>query len=486
MQKKEVLIIGTDLAGCAVGLALAKKGIPVAIIPSCLSQKDEPMPLANTLSLEKLEDLQAKFVLQGGCCESFEGNVQAQDHLLEAGMTALQEILEGEQASRHSHDSLVEYMRGQLFCHPHVEWLLDFSAVELITLEHHSLRRSDRFKKPTCMGAYALNAQTQKIEVIFAKETILTIGGVGGLFKHTVEHSYYCGDGMAMASRAGARLIDMGALQTTPISLYMPGAPCIPVSSQILKAGATLLDYQKRKLDQTPIGKTAATDLELTDLIYKEMLFGQAEHIWLDLSECNEQDLKKYPLIQCFCDKYGMDSQGLLPVLPAVLPLKGGVWIDKTCQSSVQRLRALGEAACTGVSFESEAFYILETIAFAAACAEDINKQINKYIYYFGDVYEWGGIEYDIDTVAIRQDAVLLSEILWHNVAMTSNLKRYECAFGMLFELEERVSLQWHKNRKYAPPLARLRNAVQTAFLITKEAIANARELLRDDCLIKD
>src|SRR3984957_2745057 len=59
-----------------------------------------------------------------------------------------------------------------------------------------------------CLGALALI--DDKIEIIWAKQTILASGGAGQLYRETTNPRIATADGHAMAYRAGATLKDMG------------------------------------------------------------------------------------------------------------------------------------------------------------------------------------------------------------------------------------------------------------------------------------
>src|ERR1017187_10710129 len=74
--------------------------------------------------------------------------------------------------------------------HPNVKVISHATAVDLLTVSHHSLEPTDVYRLLTCVGAYVLDRTTEKIFSLLAKETILATGGLGSVFRseeHTSE-----------------------------------------------------------------------------------------------------------------------------------------------------------------------------------------------------------------------------------------------------------------------------------------------------------
>jgi len=69
--------------------------------------------------------------------------------------------------------------------HPNVTVISHATAVDLLTVSHHSLEPTDVYRLLTCIGAYVLDRTTEKIFSLLAKETILATGGLGSVFLHT-------------------------------------------------------------------------------------------------------------------------------------------------------------------------------------------------------------------------------------------------------------------------------------------------------------
>ena len=71
---------------------------------------------------------------------------------------------------------------------------------------------------------------------------VLATGGVGGLFLHTTNPRGSFGQGLALAARAGAALVDLEFVQFHPTALDAGGHPLALVSEAVRGEGATLID----------------------------------------------------------------------------------------------------------------------------------------------------------------------------------------------------------------------------------------------------
>lgn len=201
-----------------------------------------------------------------------------------------------------------------------------------------------------CLGAYILKDDT--VISIFAKVTIIATGGAGQLYERTTNPEVATGDGMAIAYRAGAVLSDMEFVQFHPTSLYVPGAPNFLLSEAMRGEGAIL-----RNINRKPFMKAYHRMEELAPrdvvsrAIISEMVKTDSPHVYLDLTHLEKDFVKKrFPRISATCLRYHIDiTQDLIPVSPAAHYIMGGVETDLDGATSLKRLYAAGEVACTGV-----------------------------------------------------------------------------------------------------------------------------------------
>lgn len=401
MESREVLVIGSGVSGCASALALAQKGIPVTLISMSANHSScGPCILPDQIEkankhLETLQKSHQSILIE---------------HFKEWALKSLKEgccVQEGK--DQQTLVDILNRLQQQLRQYPHVEWKTDYQLVELITLERHSAKLSDRYRKPTCLGAYLYNTQTGQVEAWLAKETILAVGGASSLYLYSTHSPAACGQGWALAHRAGARLLHLDQTYFHPLALWQKGKACFPLPLELLHIGGKVCAFKQQVLD-------VVLDDTLSQQFYQVLLRDQAEHLWLDLSEINPLVLKEqFSFIDAYCAYYGFNwTKDPLPVAPAASYTWGGVVVDRWAQTSLNRLRTVGDMACTGMRYQSDysLMRLLESLAWAQACAEDLSKQLNKFVYYFPELQDhpW---HLQQSEKGRQEDWHLLRQIMW-------------------------------------------------------------------------
>ena len=76
----------------------------------------------------------------------------------------------------------------------------------------------------TCRGAVAIDIRSGKIYPIQAKAVIMATGGLGRVYEPSTNALICTGDGISLAYRAGAPLMDMEMVQYHPTTLPSNGA----------------------------------------------------------------------------------------------------------------------------------------------------------------------------------------------------------------------------------------------------------------------
>lgn len=509
MREVDVLVIGSGISGCTAAYLLAKKGIEVTLVTSASSLLSSNSYFAqggiiyqgkdDTPELLK-KDL---FSAGAGLClpkavEQFvlDGPKAVKDILIE-DLEVPFERQENEELSftdeaahstsrilhyrDHTGKVIMEALTKKLEELENVKVLLEHTAVDLITLAHHSKNVQDIYKLPTCSGAYVLDNKNSKVEVFFAKETILATGGLGEVFLHTTNPSLSRGDGLAMAYRAGARIMNMEYVQFHPTSLCIPNERRFLLTEALRGEGGELLsqNFQPFVHEYDKRGGLAPRDV-VARAIYKEMLKTSADHLWLDISSKDSSWVKqRFPTIYEYCLSKGFDmTEGPLPVVPAAHYSCGGIAVDKVGKTSLKRLRAIGEVACTGVHGANRlaSASLLEGLLWAKYCAEDIASQISRYAYYIPEVETWKMGEERADSSLVSQDWTSIKQTMWNYVGLIRDTRRLQRALLMLQELKWEIETFYEKALLTTEVLG-LRNGVEAALLITKGAIRNKHSM---------
>ena len=185
-------------------------------------------------------------------------------------------------------------------------------------------------------------------ETYYGEHIVLATGGIGGLFSYTSNDLSITGDGIALAYRAGARLMDMEFIQFHPTLLYLNGRTQGLVSEAIRGEGAKLVDETGRAL---MAGKHSLKDLAPRHIVAKEIFRQRVKGnaVYLDITPIDGFE-QKFPTISAMCQTNGIALEdGRIPVAPGCHFLMGGIVVDSVGKTSIEGLYAIGEAACTGV-----------------------------------------------------------------------------------------------------------------------------------------
>ncbi|WP_391206361.1 L-aspartate oxidase [Psychrobacillus sp. L4] len=229
-----------------------------------------------------------------------------------------------------------------------------------------------------CIGIKAKDADGNN-EVYFSDNVVLAVGGIGGLFSFTSNDSSVAGDGVALAYRAGAEIIDMEFIQFHPTLLYINGKTAGLISEAVRGEGARLVDESGMPLMK---GKHLLEDLAPRHIVAKEIFHLRAagSEVYLDISSIARFE-EKFPTITTLCQANGISIEaGKIPVAPGCHFLMGGIAVDSVGQTSIDGLYAIGETAATGVHGANRlaSNSLLEGLYYGKKLAVHLNEQIDK------------------------------------------------------------------------------------------------------------
>lgn len=203
---------------------------------------------------------------------------------------------------------------------------------------------------------------------VLARATLLATGGAGQVFQETTNPPVATGDGVAMALRAGATLLDMEFVQFHPTALAIAGAPRFLISEAVRGEGAVLRNGAGERFTD----ELASRD-QVARAIARENRAGRGP-VSLDLGHLDPERVKtRFPRIHATCLRYGVDiTRDPVPVTPAAHYVMGGVATDLDGRTTIPGLYAAGEVAGTGVHGANRlaSNSLLEGLVFGARAAE--------------------------------------------------------------------------------------------------------------------
>ncbi len=229
-------------------------------------------------------------------------------------------------------------------------------------------------------GVTYLDENSSELREVYADAVLLATGGLGQVYKETTNPPLACGDGVAMAYRAGALLSDMEFIQFHPTALYVKGAPRFLLSEALRGEGGTLRNIL---LERFMPRYHEAAELAPRDVVSRaivmEMQKTRSEFVYLDLTELDPEHVKKrFPNIYATCLQHNIDiTADLVPVRPAAHYAMGGVATDLNGAATLKGLYAAGEVAATGVHGANRlaSNSLLEGLVYGARAASAMIEQ---------------------------------------------------------------------------------------------------------------
>ena len=128
---------------------------------------------------------------------------------------------------------------AQVKSDPNIILLEDHVVVDLLVRDSNGAR--------ICVGAYVM-LEEDEVVPFTAQVTVLCTGGAGKVYLYTTNPDIATGDGVAMASRAGASVANMEFVQFHPTCLFHPLAKNFLISEAVRGEGAILVTADGSKI----------------------------------------------------------------------------------------------------------------------------------------------------------------------------------------------------------------------------------------------
>ncbi len=381
----------------------------------------------------------------------------------------------------HADDTGAEIQRGLMAAvrqNPDIDVKENHFAVEIITQHHLGMKVTRHTKDIDCFGAYVLNPETEKVDTYLSRVTLMCTGGVGAVYQTTSNPIIATGDGIAMVYRAKGTIADMEFVQFHPTVLHHAGEthPAFLITEAMrgyggilrLPNGESFMEKYDKRLSLAPRDIVARA-------IDKEMKTHGIDNVCLDVTHKNPEETRRhFPNIYQKCKSIGIDiTKDFIPVRPAAHYMCGGIKVDLDGRSSIHRLYALGECACTGLHGGNRlaSNSLVEAVVYAEAAAKHSLENIDRYTYNV-EVPEWNdeGTLTNEEHVLITQSVREVGEIMSNYVGIVRSnlrLKRARTRLDLLYEETESL----FKRVKASRDICELRNMINVGYLITRWAI---------------
>ncbi|WP_028975099.1 L-aspartate oxidase [Spirochaeta cellobiosiphila] len=513
MKIYDVIIIGTGVAGLSGAIHLKKAGKTVLVLT-----KNQAIEKNNThhaqggiiaYRQEDTEEQLVKDILTAGCHYNSTEAVRAFakdgpklvfDFLINEANVPFNKNNQGnwdytEEAAHsirrilHYEDRSGEAIQTSLIKHAQdlgIEIKSNHTAIDLISNNHHSLDGQERYRQREVMGVYTLNNETQEVITFLSQNVILATGGVGYLYQHTTNNKASTGDGMSMAYRTGADIINSEFVQFHPTSLFHRDIKGFLISESLRGEGAKLINHEGRTFmsDYHPDADLAPRDV-VARAIYNEMTNSGKNYMFLDLASYYEGEVpieKRFTKIFNTCLSVGIDIRTEpIPIVPAAHYFCGGIKVNTEGQTSIKNLYAVGEVSCTGLHGANRlaSSSLLEGALWGKYAADSIlakSEFISKERFDSIPLWETPTGDEETDPLLLKQDLNLIQLTMWNYVGIVRDKRGLERAKADLDYHGHRI-MKFYKEAPLTRYIIELRNAVISAGIITTSALHNKQSI---------
>ncbi|MDQ3281883.1 MAG: FAD-dependent oxidoreductase [Acidobacteriota bacterium] len=532
------MVIGTGIAGLTTAFTLAGAGIKVLLVTKATDPADCNTSWAQGGIIYQGEgDTPAKLIsdiLRAGAGIS---NHNAVSFLSEEGPHVVKQLLldeihvpfstthEGEldltQEGAHSVSRIIHAgdatgraietsLLNRVKAEPNITLATDVTAIDLLTTHHHPTDIQVRYRLTNeCVGAYLLDNKTSEVYTIFADFTVLATGGIGQIYLHTTNTRNSLGDGVVMASRAGARIMNAEYVQFHPTALADKKANHFLISEALRGEGARLRNQRGEYFMEryAPELKDLAPRDIVARAIVEEMTRNKEEFVYLDLATFyngHQPIAERFPNIRAACAEMGIDiERDPIPVVPAAHYFCGGVLVNNFGETTLSRLYAIGETSCSGLHGANRlaSTSLLEGLTWGYYAAQSIQHKLMSAASSaspavqrafsslpagtgaFPDaivstVPDWRppGDENLEDPALLLQDWTIIQHTMWNYVGIVRTYERLKRASADIQHLGTRLTKYYHESL-ISKSIVELFHGQQMAALVANAAIRNPRSV---------
>ncbi|MHA1228239.1 MAG: L-aspartate oxidase [Candidatus Hodarchaeales archaeon] len=488
-KKCDILIIGSGIAGLSLALKAAKYGEVLVVTKEKTTDCATTLAQAGIAAVLSSKDSYNKHVndtltVGDGLCHK-----RVVEQMVRLGPDIIRDMIAwGVEFSKSSNNGLdlgleAGHSERRII---HAQDLTGAEIHKVLTarvqdedniriLENH-ITINLKIRAGRCLGAYVLDKEMDVVKNFSARVTVLATGGIGKAFLYTSNPDTSSGDGIAMAYRAGATIMNMEMVQFHPTLLYHPYAKSFLISEALRGEGAHLIDKWGNRFmkNYDPRMELAPRDV-VARAIDNELKRTGANNVFLDISFKDVNFIKKrFPGIFKKCKSLGIDiTKEAIPVVPAAHYSIGGVKANIAGITDMPGLLAIGETSCTGFHGANRlaSNSLLEAAVMAHYAAIECKKIIERgrEIKTFSAWHAGNAVDSD-EQIVVSQNWMELRLLMSNYVGIVRSDKRLIRAIHRVRLLQDEIN-QYYWDFKITSDLIELRNLADVAQMVIESAI---------------
>lgn len=378
----DVVIAGCGVAGLYTALSLPRDMKILMLSKEDLASCDSMLAQGGICVLRDKNDFDVYFedTMRAG---HYENRRESVEIMIRASRGIINHLLSLGVRFEKNEDGSLAYTREGAHSKPRICFHKDITGEEITTtllshvkkLENVTLMEfatmTDIIEKDgVCIGLKA--ESSGDILMIYAQNTIMATGGIGGLYQHSTNFPLLTGDACRIAKEHGILLEHMDYVQIHPTCLYSkkPGRSFL-ISESARGEGAIILNHKGERF----VDELLPRDV-VTEAIFREMEKEGTGHEYLSFEKVPENIIEEhFPNIYKRCLEEGYDLlKEPVPIVPAQHYFMGGIHVDSDSQTTMPHLYAVGETSCNGVHGKNRlaSNSLLESLVFAQRAAMKI------------------------------------------------------------------------------------------------------------------
>ncbi len=259
--KTDVVIVGTGVGGLFTALNLPREKKILMITKSDVRSSDSFLAQGGICVLRDEEDYDSYFedTMKAGHYENREESVD----IMIKGSTDIIKDLVGYGVEFEKNGEEFAYTREGAHSKPRILYHEDITGKEITSKLLAQVRRLHNVtimeyttmidiieKGSQCAGIMAVTKKDDKKEelTIWAANTVLASGGIGGRYKHSTNFPHLTGDAIEISKKHGVRLDNLDYVQIHPTTLYSkkPGRRFL-ISESVRGEGAVLYNKDMKR-----------------------------------------------------------------------------------------------------------------------------------------------------------------------------------------------------------------------------------------------